>query len=216
MAKIRKRAREFLDNAAKYHNPVEWAHCDPDFDSISWSDVRDGSDEWHDTPIWRIPYSMDDRSGYAGLVDRSNHRSLLRDFPDAGLIEISYSHGDELALLLNKAPRELLDTLTGLLDYPLYDDNDHSDLQVETERECWEFYGRFDLRSELSRKGYDADEVEDLALDDAWYDVGSDLDIYVEFEGDAAYWPGMADDKTLDCVAGALGLTKDQEPPISN
>ena len=97
-----------------------------------------------------------------------------------------------------------------LLDYVLYDEHDHSELERDTEDECWDDYGRSDLRSELERHGYDVDDLDDAdaAIDDAWYWARSELGIYVEFEGEAAHWRGMADDETVEFVAGKLGLRK--------
>ena len=206
MIKIRKRARAFVEYAAKYHNPVEWGYGKSleDFGHFSWNDVRESERSGCDVPIWRVPLAGDFYP--SNLIEKSNYRSLLRDFPDDGLTTIGYHNGDALAVLLNKASKGLLEALEGLLDYAIYDESDYSELEWENMEECWDSYGRSDLRRELERRGYDTDDVSDADLDDAWMKAVCDLNIHHETDGDSAYWPGLADDKTSAYVADKLGL----------
>ena len=206
MAKIRKRARAFMEYKAQHHNPVEWGYGKSlrDFGHFDWLDMRDSERDGYDVPIWRIPLAGDFNP--SDLIEKSNYRSLLRDFPDDGLVTISYHNGDALAVLLNKASKGLLEALEGLLDYAIYDESDYSTLEWENMEECWDSYGRSDLRRELERRGFDTDDVTDSDLDDAWLKAVDDLGICHETDGDSAYWPGLADDETSAYVADKLGL----------
>lgn len=220
MPRIRKRAREFVEYAAKYHSEVEWVHLDdPDAESVYAHDMmrgdryNSGPTEYYDTPIWIIPNTNGrDVFGGSSTYDMSNHRAMLRDFPDGkgGLIVLKRNNVDALAIRLDKVSRELLDICESLLDYPVYDESDHSELEMELESENWDLYGRHDFKGELESRGYDVDDVEDGALDDAFYELVSRGDIEVEFEFDATIWRGMADDETSEFVAGKLGLKRDE------
>jgi hypothetical protein len=95
---------------------------------------------------------------YSGdTVTRSNHRSLLRDFPDV-FVEGRYSHGGRELFIPLFVPAEdpsdpsfeysypdgvsaahyhreaadyLASQLEALMDYPLYDEQDHAELETE-------------------------------------------------------------------------------------
>ena len=215
MPKIRKRARGFMEYAAKYHEPVQWAHFDdPDGESIYYHEIRRdlrGPDGWYDTPFWAIPRSRGrDVLGQSDTFDMSNHRSMLRDFPNGkdGLIVVRWNNVDELAIRLDKVSRELLDVCEGLLDCSIYDDIDLADLEQELEVENWDLYGRHHFVSELERRDYDVDEVDDDALDEAFWEACQEFNIYAEFEFEACHWAGMGDDATVEFVANKLGLQK--------
>lgn len=215
MPKIRKRARGFVEYAAKYHEPVQWAHFDdPDDDSIHYHEIcRDVGvpDRWYDTPIWVIPNTHGrDAWGQSSTYGMSNHRAMLRDFPNGkdGLIVVRWKNVDELAIRLDKVSRELLDVCEQLLDYPVYDEDDLVNLEDELEAENWELYGRHNFVSELEWRDYSVDDVPDDALDEAFWAAREEFNIYVGFEFDACYWSGMSDDATVEFVANKLGLQK--------
>ena len=213
MPKIRKRAREFVEYAARHYEPVQWAHFDdPDDDLIYYHDIRrncEGPDSWCDVPIWVIPNTHGRNAlGGSSTYDMSNHRSMLRDFPygTGGLIVVRWSNVDELAIRLDKVSRELLEACEGLLDYPLYDESDHSELEQELEAENWDLYGRHDFVRELEQRDYSADDVPEDALDEAFWEACQQFNVYAEFEFDACHWRGMGDDEFVEFVAGKLGL----------
>jgi len=58
-----------------------------------------------------------------------------------------FSYGVACSLLCRSD--ELAETLAGLEDYPLIDEDDHSELEIEEQGEAWESYVRQDFRSEL-------------------------------------------------------------------
>ena len=211
---------ELIRSAAMHFQDVEWAHAaDLNLSSIWPSQLDRQESEWGPVRVLRVPTAFDDRTGYADAVMVSNFRSLMRDFGEsAGLREIGYDGDHGLLVILDAHPEidgadewdsdtreHLFDAIESLFDYAMYDENDLSDLEVETESECWESYGRSELRAELNRAGYGsiADSPDD-ELDDAWLEAVESQNIYVEFDGMSAYWRGLADADTLKAVAEAL------------
>lgn len=122
---------------------------------------------------------------YAGSdYDRSNCRSLARDFPEI-FVHVTGGYGYEvLAIDLDlelpedtdlagevyvlRILRELAD------DYPIYDESDHSELQMELEQEDWESFGRDEVR-----RFYLVEAVQ-RELDDQVGEGGLDPDDLVE------------------------------------
>lgn len=196
-------------DAIKYVNPSEL-----DFASVSPSSLSESVTDWSTVPVLVIPNAYDGRTGYSGLVAVSNYRSLLRDYPEL-VRSISWGGDYGLLAVLDLAWVESqdidLDTadylyraLIWLYDYPLYDEWDYSDLKIETEIACWNDYGRLDLRNDLSRAGFDSDEITNEQLDNAVRSVMGEGSAYVEFDGSGAYWPGLGDAETLAAIANRL------------
>jgi hypothetical protein len=98
-------------------------------------------------------------------VSRSNHRSLVRDFPDQ-FVHLHDAHGARgLALLPSFANRELTGALLRLAaDYPLYDDDDHSKLVCELAVEMWPAYLTFEVPAAL--RAQHCIDPDDLGLGD--------------------------------------------------
>jgi hypothetical protein len=159
---------------------------------------------------------------------RSNYRSILRDFPEH-VVDIYGDYGfSGLALALDSdVPEELLDGLEWLLEYPLWDESDHSDLVMELEQEDWDSWGRSDLMSEVRDlaqqraalrlcKPSDPDRVEEyldgledtdlnvLASDAAYGPDGhGEHPMYVAETATGGYWEGFRDEwapKVLDLI----------------
>ncbi len=118
---------------------------------------------------------------YAGDgVQRSNHRSLLRDFPDT-FVEVSLDFGYSTLALPIDAPigERLLAVLRELLDeYPLYDESDHSELEMEVMAEDWESYAYSDACRDLSQR---LEDVCDWGLE---ADVLATSETMLEWVGD--------------------------------
>jgi hypothetical protein len=104
-------------------------------------------------------------SDYSGsAVDRSNYRSLLRDFP-AAFVDV-YGGYDTSQLMLPVSYRDADDYLIGklrkLADYPLYDDDDHSALEMEVAQEAWESYLDSDVPRALIETSESPEAMEDM------------------------------------------------------
>jgi hypothetical protein len=105
--------------------------------------------------------------------DRSNARSILRDWPEH-VVRVTGHHGFEALVLPMGAdvPAELFDAILRLGDYPLYDEDDHSALCTELEQEDWTSWGRSDWRREIRKAAHadDRDDDVDELDDDAYVD----------------------------------------------
>jgi hypothetical protein len=106
-------------------------------------------------------------SDYSGsTVERSNYRSLLRDYPET-FTDVYGDHGTaQLLLSVRWTPPDdgragLLDDIRALADYPLYDEEDHSALEMELADEAWDAY----LSSDVSYALYETSESPE-AMDD--------------------------------------------------
>lgn len=99
---------------------------------------------------------------YVGdTYNASNHRALLEAFPDTFVDAYGdYSSGLLLLPLDKPVDADLLITLLHLRDENfLYDEEDHSKLEMELAWEAWDQYLRMDLGSDLVDAGLDFDLV---------------------------------------------------------
>jgi hypothetical protein len=83
---------------------------------------------------------------YTGdAIARSNHRSLIRDYPDTfiGLFDTFDANG--LALPPDFTDPHLTGVLEHLTDYPLYDEDDYSTLTIELAEQAWDDWLCFDV-----------------------------------------------------------------------
>ncbi len=119
--------------------------------------IRERVRELHaeDTQVLlRVPYTA--WGDYGGDVyDRSNMRSLLRDYPDTFVVGNGNYFSSTLYLPVTWTPPEdgragLLEVLAGLLEHPVYDDEDVSGLQMEIAEDAWDAWLSYDVRSDLS------------------------------------------------------------------
>jgi hypothetical protein len=121
-----------------------------------------------------VPYTgYSDYSG--GGVERSNNRALREDYP-ATFTEATGGYGtSELLLSLDwRHPNGddftegLVEALNGLADYALYDEQDHSMLEMEVADEAWDQFLSMDVPRQLQDKAISSDAMEDAieALDE--------------------------------------------------
>lgn len=155
-------------------------------------------------------------SDYSGDdITESNQRSLVRDFKDLLIDSTRYSGWSSYGLQIeptfgldeetSEEAESLADTLIGLVvDYPLYDESDNSELVHERATESWDQYLRSDLEGEIS-------DLTGLSLDlenarDAFWELCSDNYIYPEAEGHRdVILPGVKDrDFLLDLARAAI------------
>lgn len=133
-----------------------------------------GYGEWDNDPAPEdATHIMIDYTGYSDYsgssVERSNSRSLLRDYPDT-FTDAQGGHGTtELMLAVDWSPPDdgragLLGNLAALADYPLYDEEDHSALEMECADEAWSDYLADDFRRDLISQAESPEAMED-ALD---------------------------------------------------
>lgn len=111
-------------------------------------------------------------------VERSNHRSLLRDYPETFVDVYGDYSSHYLVIPVANLTQELVDTFTGLrYEYPLYDESDHSELEMELADEAWDAYVKWDLPRALREAGVSdevLDEISDEDLRERFYTAVSD------------------------------------------
>lgn len=190
----------------------------------SMNDRAAKEDEVHDSIHKDRSVSIDgDNAAWSGsdysgsLYYKSNARSLYRDYNEL-LTENSYRYGGYGLMIQARAffdpknkdtAEDLLDKLESLADdYPVYDESDMSDLEVEQALEAWEGWLRSDLASEIeSHAGIRVDLSEPVGADNGLtiyaeiMEVFSEHQIYAESEGYSEMtWPGWDDLSTLRAV----------------
>lgn len=144
----------------------------------------------------------------ANTVTASNLRSLTRDYPNR-VVTYRYSDGEVGAVLLASLDDDLVDILTSLKhEYPLYDEEDHSNLEMDLAYEAWDQYVKLDLYPDLQNRldGLNVDpapfveDVADEATVKAWFYANgyNNNDDYVTYHGesgcpDSVVFPEMAE-----------------------
>jgi hypothetical protein len=117
--------------------------------------------------LWWGDYTGDD-------VSRSNHRSLLRDFPNQFIHLYDAIGTVGLALLPGCREDRLTRALLDLHEYPLYDEDDNGALILDLAYEMWDAYLRLDVPAMLGdQHGIDTDEVgiDDDGLREMFYRI---------------------------------------------
>ena len=106
----------------------------------------------------------EDYYGQSSTVERSNFRSLLRDFGDA-FVRVSYSNVDSLGGFPHSMSDDAINAVIGIVEqYPVYDESDLSELEDEEITESWGQYLWQDTYSGLSEEWQ---AVADL-FDESW------------------------------------------------
>lgn len=108
-------------------------------------------------------------SDYSGdALHRSNYEAMIEEF---GLISVYGAHGSYGVIFTDEdVTEELVEALEGLDDYPIYDENHMSLLEVQLEDNAWEEYGRTGFRKALEGLDYGVDL--DSELDELWANNG--------------------------------------------
>ena len=130
--------------------------------STSYGDWRKPKSD--DTDLWAlIEYSS--YSDYSGsLVEASNHKVLVESFDAASFedgkdyIDYHGGHGTRaLAVRLasldgddeNGWLESIVDTIEGLEDYPIADESEMSEMEMESQNEAWSSWAKSDFEREL-------------------------------------------------------------------
>jgi hypothetical protein len=115
-----------------------------------------------------------------GSVEASNYRAMLaNEDMKPNLVEIYGSHGYQALAYdatLGPVPDswEIANALDGFENhYPLFDEDDHSELECELETEAWDDHGRSDFRRKLEvvLDTLDGDHEHELPDDDEPYSL---------------------------------------------
>jgi hypothetical protein len=128
--------------------------------------------------FYRFPYTL--WGDYIGdAVQRSNHRSILADFPDIFSDFVGFPGAHELLLPAEGIDPDTLDELIRIGqalrdDYPLYSDEDHSNLEMELADEAWDAYLSWDVMRSLGELGVDTDSVDENKVRELFYAATSE------------------------------------------
>ncbi len=123
-----------------------------------WRECRKGER----ADVVEVPFTV--WGDYVGsTVERSNYRSLVEDYPDT-FVEISGGYWSHVLYLptFKLGVEGLREAIQGLLDYPLYNEEDHSMLEMDLAWEAWDGY----LRSDIERELHDDMDMDHLGSDD--------------------------------------------------
>lgn len=138
------------------------------------------------------------------LYDFSNYRVWKRDFEKTeGRNWWTVDTDSFLVRRDEKNPTDEEEAIDGLDGYPILDEDDHSNLEMEVQDEDWESYGRDDLRREIGEKSSDKDQeivdtlmnsVTDEMLDNFAYEARQEGDKYPEMEGSSTIFPDLLEE----------------------
>ncbi|HEX2242602.1 MAG TPA: hypothetical protein VHK27_05010 [Gammaproteobacteria bacterium] len=174
-----------------YNNTIQWVSPSdiaefPEADEIgSVGPLVMRNENWHDSDALMMVVlrnvKANERWGDDSIIDESNYRSLVRDFPYA-FVNVGYTNCDGLATFAHilDHDHELRKVVVGLADeYPIYDESDHSELVQERQEESWEAYVWQDLSSDIKnamdkRFNNIGDDEEWNRIDD-WVDDAEDM-----------------------------------------
>lgn len=143
---------------------------------------------------------------YSGSdYNRSNCRSILRDYPEIFIEVRGGFNSSYLALALDaEVDEHVIDELASLLDYPVWDEGDHAELLAQIEQESWDSWGASDLRREVLRlAGCDEERVDEWLdrtdfTDLAWSEEVREQEAiwslyFVAETAVSGYWEGFVD-----------------------
>ena len=131
--------------------------------------------------------------GLATTTERSNYRSLAREF-DGAFTPVDHADTDGLGAFVADLPADLVKILSALPDHPVYDEGDLESLESGEIADTWDEYVRDEITSELN----DADE----AAGETWEAMGEAqqrgmfwhvvdvLEIYPDHDGHEVHWTG--------------------------
>lgn len=155
-----------------------------------------------------------------GTVERSNYNSLLRDFPDT-FIHITggyFSHTLYLPMPYGPNGQALVEIMAGLENYPLYDEEDHSQLEMDIAWDAWEQYLKADIVREWEIDTDDWTDDDWEFVKGRYYSLTWEQDYGPESESaDSVHFPFHNDVlASLTQEIQTLGLEHDPRRPNPN
>ena len=124
-----------------------------DLARLSYGDLRGFSGE----PLngdYYIPELMSGSDYVNGSVTVSNHRVFLEDFGKLnGVHDVYGGYGTyAVAIRLDAITPEMLEVFEALEDYPLISEDDHSEVEMQSQDEAWQSWAKHDFTKELTAK----------------------------------------------------------------
>lgn len=162
----------------------EWAHVDivPDEPNADEGNTNWNYGRWEDATPENASHIVIEWASYGdyanGSLERSNFEALIEDFPSSFVVAHG-GHGTQALLLpADCSDESLIEALQGLENYPLYNDEHHSNMEWrETHSdENWDGWIKFRLSRELTNAGIDVDAIDADELRQAFYETLRDQD----------------------------------------
>lgn len=147
----------------------EWQSREPETgESVQYQDFEtDAHGEWFE------PNYMASSDYSGSLVEESNRKTWLEEIdPESRCTVVLYgSHGTEsIAVKIARLTPEQVETLEKLADYPLIDEEAHSNLEIERQQEDWESWARSDWKRALEDEfNVDLDDMAQADLDASFW-----------------------------------------------
>jgi len=132
----------------------------------------------------------DDSYDQTSTVLRSNYRVLHAEHDDTPWVDVSYVNVNSLGIFVEDLSDDMVDLLCDLsTDYPLLDENDHSELEQEGIEESAETLVRWDLTlpDGPEQELWDTLEIQER-LELLWNTVLNE-DLQPEHDGLDVHWP---------------------------
>ena len=145
----------YHDNLMKFDHYRD--DYDPDQGSYSYGDFSPIKESEATADDWIVPHYLSggDYSNSC-LVEESNHRVFLEEFGEVpGIVDLYGGYGSYgVAIRLSTITKneEIRECLASLEDYPLIDEEDQSQLEIERIEEEWNNWGEHDYVRELEHE----------------------------------------------------------------
>lgn len=113
------------------------------------------ANHWRDCRLLFSAAALDDDCSWPGGYDapshyRSNARVFREEFAQA--LELADGDADGTALDLRYVTPEMIETIESLESYPVLDEDDHSQLELDCQQEAWECWAASDWRDAIRDK----------------------------------------------------------------
>jgi hypothetical protein len=163
---------------------------------ISYSDVGTDTPGGYDGTFTRAYVDLgnvargEDAYGQTTTLDRSNFRSIMRDYPDM-FTPTSYSNTDSLGAYVGNLTEDVISELCGLVTgYPVYDESDMSELESDEITESFDSYVRRDITCEIAESHRDTWEflLTPDEQESAFWSAVTAADYYPEHDGHDVCW----------------------------
>lgn len=164
--------------------------------SISYGDIKEDKNGL----FLEVPYST--YSDYSGCtVERSNCRvfeDMFKEFLGTDMWTIYGGYGTSGILItvkLYENNEDVREVISGLFDYPLINEDDLSELEMEIEDEDWDNWIKFDLTRELEKQSipYNEDTLQEdfnrvIRDNDIYYSHEDPVSAYIDIEDVVDHW----------------------------
>ncbi len=175
----------------------------------SWSSNPNGE--------WFIPDRLSGSDYSGGFVAKANFKAFVDEWADHDppfFTELYGGHSTYgVAIHIGSAPDEVWEQLAQLEQYPLLDDDLHTQLEEEGKNEAWERWA-CDEYKQLWEQALEDDET----LPEGWVDLISDDDWRQHFEecAEAAniYWEPQGDTPEMGISVQDVFDSCDEAPPV--